>query len=161
MKIERAFISSRAKPEPVAALRKVFAGRCAAFCKFYERSDGLELKLEPKYSSDDLLEQLDCLRLDEAEFILKMIPQNANYFPGVLVVGSDAATNRFAFDLRVSGEPPFIVFQADEEPYLHTAKMISPSFEEFLSRPDVARVLNQAEQDAGGNGLSPAPQRGR
>lgn len=145
MKIESAFTFRGAKSESISALRNAVGDRCPALVDFYRRTDGLELKLKPDYSSNDLLEQLDYLRLDDADFIVEMIEINADYFPGVLVVGSDAATNRFALDFRASGEPPFIVFRADEEPYLHTCREIAPSFSRFLSLPEVAIALDKAE----------------
>ena len=109
---------------------------------FYRKTNGFEMQLEPNCESNDLIAQLDCIRFDEIDFIIEMLPSNAEQFPGVFVIGSDAATNRVALDLRTPPLAPVIVFRADEEPYLHTSRIIGASFAEFLDGEEMRTAIN-------------------
>jgi hypothetical protein len=146
MKILSSFKYQGADLRHLSALEKVLNGRSPELLAFYRKTNGFEMGLEPNYSSEDLLEELDCMRFYNVEFILRMLPQNERFFPGVLVIGGDAATNHIALDLRDPPAVPLIVFRADEEPYLHTARVIAKSFAEFVQSNEIQTAISSSKQ---------------
>lgn len=146
MVILESFIrSAGASAESLAALERALDGRAPEFLDFYRRTNGFEMALEPDDESGDLADELDCMRFDEAEFIVEMLPHYAEHHPGALVIGGDAASHLLAFDLRQAGEAPLVVYSSEEEPYLPTCEVIARSFAEFLQRKDIQKALKDAE----------------
>lgn len=169
MKILRAFKYPPTHPSSLALLKKALGDGFPALVDLYRQMDGFELQLEPDYTSDDLLLQLDCLRIDHADYLVGMLSHYSENFPGVLVIGSDAATNLIALDCRgvsdadadeveeadgraastsassLDIKAPLVVFRADEEPYLHTCRIIAGSFAGFCLNDEVQEALRTAE----------------
>ncbi len=154
MTILRSFRFSGASSQSLLALEKALDGCCPDLVEFYRQTNGFEMQLEPDYESEDLLLTLDCMKFDEAAFVVEMMPLNEEWFPEVIVIGGDSSTNRIALDLRAEDKAPLVVFRADEEPYLHTCRIIAPSFAEFLQGDVMQRAVQDAELYIGGNSAS-------